>query len=113
MQYGSKNHEISTLSPKNSYYTSTLNVNYEKSPISLYKKLFIISIFNSLSFDFLLRRFVNIALVKSCLYQCLMPQPKEKDILANPLYLTLVKYRFVNSQKRSFKFLKFDLLRTF
>ncbi|PRQ93344.1 type I restriction endonuclease subunit R [Borreliella burgdorferi] len=82
---------ISTLSPKNSYWTSTLCVNSEKEPISLYKKLFIISIFNSLTFDFLLRRFVNITLVNSCLYQCSMPQPEEKDILDNPLYLTLVK----------------------
>ncbi|MBB6207514.1 type II restriction/modification system DNA methylase subunit YeeA [Borrelia lanei] len=63
----------------------------KKIPISLYKKLFIISIFNSLAFDFLLRRFVNITVVKSSLYQCSMPQPEEKDILANPLYLTLVK----------------------
>ncbi len=82
---------ISTLSPKNSYWTSTLFVNSEKEPISLYKKLFIISIFNSLTFDFLLRRFVNITLANSCLYQCSMPQPEEKDILDNPLYLTLVK----------------------
>ncbi|WP_434792927.1 class I SAM-dependent DNA methyltransferase (plasmid) [Borreliella burgdorferi] len=82
---------ISALSPKNSYCTSTLNINCEKMPISLYKKLFIISIFNSLAFDFLLRRFVNITVSKACLYQCSMPQPEEKDILANPLYLTLVK----------------------
>ncbi|MBB6043442.1 hypothetical protein QIA34_04940 (plasmid) [Borreliella yangtzensis] len=49
------------------------------------------SIFNSLTFDFLIRRFVNVHVQKPCLYQCPMSQPKEKDILTNPLYLTLVK----------------------
>ncbi len=66
---------ISTLSPKNCYCIDSLYINYEKTPISLDKKLFIISIFNSLTFDFLLRRFVNIHIQKSCLYQCPMPQP--------------------------------------
>ncbi|WP_418457406.1 Eco57I restriction-modification methylase domain-containing protein [Borreliella andersonii] len=82
---------ISTLSPKNCYCVHSMYINYEKTPISLYKKLFIISIFNSFVFDFLLRRFVDSNVLKSCLYQCPMPQPEEKDILANPLYLTLVK----------------------
>ncbi|MBB6043456.1 Eco57I restriction-modification methylase domain-containing protein (plasmid) [Borreliella yangtzensis] len=82
---------ISTLCPKNCYCVDSIYINYEKTPISIYKKLFIISIFNSLAFDFLLRRFVNIHVLKSCLYQCPMPQPEEKDILTNPLYLTLVK----------------------
>ncbi|WP_420025276.1 Eco57I restriction-modification methylase domain-containing protein (plasmid) [Borreliella yangtzensis] len=82
---------ISTLCPKNCYCVNTICINYEKTPISIYKKLFIISIFNSLAFDFLIRRFVNIHVLKSCLYQCPMPQPEEKDILTNPLYLTLVK----------------------
>nr|AAU86145.1 hypothetical protein BGP294 [Borreliella bavariensis PBi] len=82
---------ISTLCPKNSYCIESLCINYEKTAISIYKKLFIISIFNSLAFDFLLRRFVDSNVLKSCLYQCPMPQPEEKDILANSLYLTLVK----------------------
>ncbi len=51
----------------------------------------IISIFNSLPFDFLLRRFVNIHVQKPCLYQCPMPQPEEKEILSNSLYLNLAK----------------------
>lgn len=82
---------ISTLSPKNCYCVNSMYINYEKTPISLYKKLFIISIFNSLAFDFLLRRFVNSNVLKSCLYQCPMPQPEEKEILSNSLYLNLVK----------------------
>ncbi|WP_418885673.1 Eco57I restriction-modification methylase domain-containing protein [Borreliella tanukii] len=82
---------ISTLCPKNCYCVESLYINYEETPISLYKKLFIISIFNSLIFDFLLRRFVDSNVLKSCLYQCPMPQPKEEEILASPLYLTLVK----------------------
>ncbi|ACJ73324.1 conserved hypothetical protein (plasmid) [Borreliella afzelii ACA-1] len=83
---------ISTLSPRNCYCMNTISVNYEKMPISIYKKLFVISVFNSLPFDFLLRRFVQAANVsKAYLYQCPMMQPEEKDILANPLYLTLVK----------------------
>ncbi|WP_418909661.1 Eco57I restriction-modification methylase domain-containing protein (plasmid) [Borreliella lanei] len=82
---------ISALSPKNCYCVNSLYINYEKIPISIYKKLFIISIFNSFVFDFLLRRFVDSNVLKSCLYQCPMPQPEEKEILANPLYLTLVK----------------------
>ncbi|ACN55470.1 type I restriction enzyme r protein (plasmid) [Borreliella burgdorferi WI91-23] len=82
---------ISTLCLKNSYCMESLYINYEKTPISLYKKLFIISIFNSFTFDFLLRRFVNSNVLKSCLYQCPMPQPEEKEILGNSLYLNLVK----------------------
>ncbi len=83
---------ISTLSPRNCYCMNTISVNCEKMPISIYKKLFVISVFNSLPFDFLLRRFVQAANVsKAYLYQCPMMQPEEKDILANPLYLTLVK----------------------
>ncbi|ACO38554.1 conserved hypothetical protein (plasmid) [Borreliella burgdorferi 29805] len=66
-------------------------INYEKNPISLYKKLFIISIFNSFVFDFLLRRFVDSNVLKSYLYQYPMSQPEKKYILDNPLYLTLVK----------------------
>ncbi|WP_210372068.1 class I SAM-dependent DNA methyltransferase, partial [Borreliella garinii] len=77
---------ISTLSPKNCYCVNSMYINYEKIPISLYKKLFIISIFNSLAFDFLLRRFVNSNVLKSCLCQCPMPQPEEKEILSNSLY---------------------------
>ncbi|AJY73058.1 class I SAM-dependent DNA methyltransferase [Borreliella afzelii] len=82
---------ISTLSPKNCYCVDSMYINYEKTPISIYKKLFIISIFNSLVFDFIIRRFVNIHIQKSCLYQCPMPQPEEKEILSNSLYLNLVK----------------------
>ncbi|WP_215541074.1 class I SAM-dependent DNA methyltransferase [Borreliella bavariensis] len=82
---------ISTLSPKNCYCVNSMYINYEKTPISIYKKLFIISIFNSLAFDFLLRRFVNIHVQKSYLYQCPMPQPEEKEILSNSLYLNLAK----------------------
>ncbi|WP_419262419.1 Eco57I restriction-modification methylase domain-containing protein, partial [Borreliella afzelii] len=82
---------ISTLSPKNCYCVNSMYINYEKTPISIYKKLFIISIFNSLAFDFLLRRFVDSNVLKSCLYQCPMPQPEKDEILANPLYLTLIK----------------------
>ncbi len=40
---------ISTLSPKNCYCVNSMYINYEKIPISLYKKLFIISIFNFIS----------------------------------------------------------------
>ncbi len=82
---------ISTLSPGNCYCVNSIYINYEKTPISLYKKLFIISIFNSFVFDFLLRRFVDSNVLKSCLYQCPMPQPEEKEILSNPLYLNLAK----------------------
>ncbi len=82
---------ISTLSPQNCYCVYSMYINYEKTPISIYKKLFIISIFNSLAFDFLLRRFIDSNVLKSCLYQCPMPQPEKDEILANPLYLTLVK----------------------
>ncbi|ACL34132.1 class I SAM-dependent DNA methyltransferase [Borreliella burgdorferi] len=82
---------ISTLSPGNCYCVNSIYINYEKTPVSLYKKLFIISIFNSFVFDFLLRRFVDSNVLKSCLYQCPMPQPEEKEILSNPLYLNLVK----------------------
>ncbi|AJY73041.1 class I SAM-dependent DNA methyltransferase [Borreliella afzelii] len=82
---------ISTLSPKNCYCVNSMYINYEKTPISIYKKLFIISIFNSLAFDFLIRRFVNIHVQKSYLYQCPMPQPEEKEILSNSLYLNLAK----------------------
>ncbi|QFI15081.1 Eco57I restriction-modification methylase domain-containing protein (plasmid) [Borrelia sp. CA_690] len=83
---------ISALSPKNCYCMGSIYINYEKTPISIYKKLFIISIFNSLAFDYLVRRFaLSTDIVKSCLYQCPMPQPEEDEILANSLYLTLVK----------------------
>lgn len=82
---------ISTLSPKNCYCVNSMYINYEKTTISIYKKLFIISIFNSLAFDFLLRRFVDSNVLKSCLYQCPMPQPEEKEILNNSLYLNLAK----------------------
>ncbi|WP_418885159.1 Eco57I restriction-modification methylase domain-containing protein [Borreliella carolinensis] len=82
---------ISTLSPKNCYCVNSIYINYEKTPISLYKKLFIISIFNSFVFDFMIRRFVDLNVLKSCLYQCFMPQPEEKEILSNSLYLNLVK----------------------
>ncbi len=83
---------ISALSPKNCYCVSTIYINYEKVPISLYKKLFIISIFNSYTFDYLIRRFaLSTDIVKSCLYQCPMPQPEEKEILSNSLYLNLAK----------------------
>ncbi|WP_210374731.1 class I SAM-dependent DNA methyltransferase, partial [Borreliella garinii] len=68
---------ISTLSPRNCYCMNSICINYEKTPISIYKKLFIISIFNSLSFDFLLRRFVPSATIaKAYLYQCPMMQPE-------------------------------------
>ncbi|MGF7102140.1 class I SAM-dependent DNA methyltransferase [Borreliella kurtenbachii] len=82
---------ISTLSPKNCYCVNSIYINYEKTPISLYKKLFIISIFNSFVFDFIIRRFVDSNVLKSCLYQCPMPQPEEDEILNNSLYLNLVK----------------------
>ncbi|WP_215536343.1 class I SAM-dependent DNA methyltransferase [Borreliella bavariensis] len=83
---------ISTLSPKNCYCMESIYINYEKTLISIYKKLFIISIFNSLAFDFLVRKFIsNTDILKSYLYQCPMIQPEEEEILANPLYLTLVK----------------------
>ncbi len=82
---------ISTLSPRNCYCVNSIYINYEKTPISIYKKLFIISIFNSFVFDFMIRRFVNIHVQKPYLYQCTMPQPEEKEILSNSLYLNLVK----------------------
>ncbi|QMU99647.1 class I SAM-dependent DNA methyltransferase (plasmid) [Borrelia sp. A-FGy1] len=82
---------ISTLSPKNCYCTSTLFTSYEKAPISIYKKLFVVSILNSLVFDFTLRRFVNLHVCKSWLYQCPMPQPEEEEIISNPLCLALIK----------------------
>ncbi|ACL34459.1 conserved hypothetical protein (plasmid) [Borreliella garinii PBr] len=82
---------ISTLSPKSCYCVSTLYINYEKVPISLYNKLFIISIFNSYAFDYLIRRFALNRYCKISLYQCPMPQPEEKEILSNSLYLNLAK----------------------
>ncbi|MCD2393481.1 class I SAM-dependent DNA methyltransferase [Borreliella burgdorferi] len=100
---------ISTLSPKNCYCVNSINVNHEKTPISIYKKLFIISIFNSLPFDFLLRRFVPSTNVsKAYLYQCPMMQPEENEILNNPLYLTLVKNTsllIVKNDPDNFKYL--------
>ncbi|MCD2416695.1 class I SAM-dependent DNA methyltransferase [Borreliella burgdorferi] len=100
---------ISTLSPKNCYCVNSINVNHEKTPISIYKKLFIISIFNSLPFDFLLRRFVPSTNVsKAYLYQCPMMQPEENEILTNPLYLTLVKNTsllIVKNDPDNFKYL--------
>nr|WP_210362655.1 class I SAM-dependent DNA methyltransferase [Borreliella valaisiana] len=59
---------ISTLSPKNCYCVNSIYINCEKVPISIFKKLFIISIFNSLAFDFIIRRFVDSNATKSCLY---------------------------------------------
>ncbi|ADQ29952.1 class I SAM-dependent DNA methyltransferase [Borreliella burgdorferi] len=82
---------ISTLCPRNCYCVHSIYVNYEKIPISIYKKLFIVSIFNTFVFDFMIRRFVNSNVLKPCLYQCSMPQPEEKEILSNSLYLNLVK----------------------
>ncbi|PRR41533.1 type I restriction endonuclease subunit R, partial [Borreliella burgdorferi] len=80
-----------------------------KRPISIYKKLFVISVFNSLPFDFLLRRFVQAANVsKAYLYQCPMMQPEENEILANPLYLTLAKNTsllIVKNDPDNFKYL--------
>ncbi len=100
---------ISTLSPRNCYCMNTIGVNYEKRPISIYKKLFVISVFNSLPFDFLLRRFVQAANVsKAYLYQCPMMQPEENEILTNPLYLTLVKNTsllIVKNDPDNFKYL--------
>ncbi|WP_419465768.1 Eco57I restriction-modification methylase domain-containing protein, partial [Borreliella burgdorferi] len=54
---------ISTLSPKNCYCVNSIYINYEKTPISLYKKLFIISIFNSCTFDYLVRRFALVPIL--------------------------------------------------
>ncbi|WP_419262421.1 Eco57I restriction-modification methylase domain-containing protein, partial [Borreliella afzelii] len=83
---------ISTLSPKNCYCMESIYINYEKTLISIYKKLFIISIFNSLAFDFLVRKFIsNTDILKSYLYQCPMIQPEEEEILSNSLYLNLAK----------------------
>ncbi len=99
---------IGTLSPKNCYCVNSIYINYEKIPISLYKKLFIISIFNSFVFDFIIRRFVNSNVLKSCLYQCPMPQPEEDEILNNSLYLTLAKntsLRIVKNDPDNFKYL--------
>ncbi|MGF7102037.1 type II restriction/modification system DNA methylase subunit YeeA [Borreliella kurtenbachii] len=100
---------ISTLSPRNCYCMNTIGVNYEKRPISIYKKLFVISVFNSLPFDFLLRRFVQAANVsKAYLYQCPMMQPEENEILANPLYLALAKNTsllIVKNDPDNFKYL--------
>ncbi len=89
---------------------NTIGVNYEKRPISIYKKLFVISVFNSLPFDFLLRRFVQKAanVSKAYLYQCSMMQPEENEILTNPLYLTLAKNTsllIVKNDPDNFKYL--------
>ncbi|AHH07677.1 hypothetical protein BCD_1611, partial (plasmid) [Borrelia crocidurae DOU] len=85
---------ISTLVPRDCYCTNSIYISYDnhgKIQMSIYKKLFIISIFNSLTFDFLIRKFVNIHVQKSCLYQCPMPQPEEAEILNVPLNLTLAR----------------------
>ncbi|WP_445435749.1 Eco57I restriction-modification methylase domain-containing protein [Candidatus Borreliella tachyglossi] len=82
---------ISTFQPKDSYCTDSLYLNYEKHLISVYKKLFIVAVFNSLPFDFLIRKFVEITVQKTCLYQCSMPQPSEEEILVNSIYLKLAK----------------------
>ncbi len=82
---------ISALCPRNCYCVHSIYVNYEKILISIYKKLFIVSIFNTFVFDFMIRRFVNSNVLKPCLYQCSMSQPEEKEILSNSLYLNLVK----------------------
>ncbi|WP_418905902.1 hypothetical protein [Borreliella carolinensis] len=39
----------------------------------------------------MIRRFVDLNVLKSCLYQCPIPQPEEKEILSNSLYLNLIK----------------------
>ncbi|WP_421114414.1 Eco57I restriction-modification methylase domain-containing protein (plasmid) [Borreliella americana] len=99
---------ISALSPKNCYCVDTMYINNEKTPISIYKKLFIISIFNSFVFDFMIRRFVNMHVQKSCLYQCSMPQPEEKEILSNSLYLNLAKNTsllIAKNDPKNFKYL--------
>ncbi len=49
---------ISTLFPKNCYCVSIKYINSERTPIFIYKKLFIIFIFNVLVFDFMIIRFV-------------------------------------------------------
>ncbi len=82
---------ISALCPRNCYCVHSIYVNYEKILISIYKKLFIVSIFNTFVFDFMIRRFVNSNVLKPYLYQCSMSQPEEKEILSNSLYLNLVK----------------------
>ena len=82
---------ISALKPRYSYCTYSLYLNYEKPSVSILKKLFIISVFNSLPFDFLIRKFVEINVQKTFLYQCPMPQPTDEEILSNPIYLKLVK----------------------
>ncbi|WKC58385.1 N-6 DNA methylase [Borrelia sp. P9F1] len=82
---------ISALKPRDSYCTYSLYLNYEKPSVSILKKLFIISVFNSLPFDFLIRKFVEINVQKTFLYQCPMPQPTDGEILSNPIYLKLAK----------------------
>ncbi|AEL19439.1 Type I restriction enzyme R protein (HSDR_N) (plasmid) [Borreliella bissettiae DN127] len=99
---------ISTLCPRNCYCVNSIYVNYEKIPISIYKKLFIVSIFNTFVFDFMIRRFVNSNVLKPCLYQCSMPQPEEKEILSNSLYLNLVKntsLMIAKNDSENFKYL--------
>ncbi|WP_200861706.1 class I SAM-dependent DNA methyltransferase, partial [Borrelia persica] len=83
---------LSTLMPKNCYCDYSVFMSYDnnrKTQMSIYKKLFIVSVFNSLPFDFLLRKFVSLNVTNSCLYQCPMPQPSEKEILTNPVNLLL------------------------
>ncbi|MCD2398396.1 class I SAM-dependent DNA methyltransferase [Borreliella burgdorferi] len=99
---------ISTLSPRNCYCVNSIYINYEKRPISIYKKLFIISIFNSFVFDFIIRRFVKLHVQKPYLYQCPMLQPEENEILTNSLYLTLAKNTsllIVKNDPDNFKYL--------
>ncbi|ACN53206.1 conserved hypothetical protein (plasmid) [Borreliella spielmanii A14S] len=75
--------------PRNCYCVNSLYINYEKTPISIYKKLFIISIFNSLVFNFVIRDLL-IYMFKNHVYinvQC--HNSKKDEILSNPLYLNL------------------------
>ncbi|WP_445436401.1 hypothetical protein [Candidatus Borreliella tachyglossi] len=82
---------ISSLKPKDSYCIENLYLNYEECPISILKKLFIVAVFNSLVFDFLIRKFVEANVLKTCVYQCPMPQPSDEEILSNPIYLKLAR----------------------
>jgi hypothetical protein len=58
---------------------------------SIEKKLFLVSIFNSVVFDFLARQIVQINVTKSILTRLPIPQPTEKELISDEVYQKLIE----------------------
>ena len=61
---------------------------------SVYRKMFLLSIYNSIIFDFLARQIVQIHVNKTYLIRLPLPQPTDSEIIENPIYLELVQNSF-------------------